>query len=215
MKVLPKLILCLLVSGTASAQSLKPNENAVRNQSWGVRQEVQTAITFSDWGEPIDTCLVARISYNKQGLIEQVEEFHQCGEPLARQEFYYDARGRMTGGAIGYTTNNCSMVPVSVVLNENGLVLERSLLRPIEALWQKETYTYDANGMLIKSEQWQQRGTELKSSGVLLYPGAEEQVKERSGHQTHWYDDRGFLLEERLLKRSTVVKKIIYSYEYY
>lgn len=205
----------LLLPATAVSQSLQNNDFAARNKSMGIRQEVQTVVTFTSWGEPIDTCDQVKITYNESGQVTHVLDYHACGEPLAEQKFYYDAAGKMTGGAIGYVTNHCKLVPVSITLNEKGKLMTRTLSEPIPELWHKETYTYDKYGLLISSEQWQLNNGELTSLGKHKHEGAEDIMKKPTELQTHWYDDRGLLREERVLDRKKMVQKIVYQYEYY
>ena len=212
----PLLVFALLVvPQAASAQSPKANDNAARNKLLGIQQETRTLITYTNWGEPVDTCQLAVLEFNKSGFVTHATEYKSCGEPFAKHEFYYDGRGRMTGGAVGYVTDHCTMVFVEVVLDDKGRVIERALTSSVPELWAKETYTYDDYGVLTSLTQWAEKDGKMKSTHHQEHPGAVEQLQQDSNAKTHLRDDRGLLREKRVYEKKTVVEKVLYSYEYY
>lgn len=211
--MLPFFVLLMVVlPGVLAAQPLQSAADAERNQTFKIRQETRTQVTYTDWGVPLDTCPQAILSYDTKGRLIAIREFYHCGDPYVNQTFEYDAAGRMTASAVGYVTNHCELVPAAVTLDNEGRVIQRELTSEIPGFWFRETYTWHPNGKLASLTQWRKVDGKLQASTIQTWPAFAQ--RELGAHSTV-KDDRGLPREQRTAENGRVKSVLIFSYEHY
>jgi hypothetical protein len=204
--------LLVLVSIGLSAQDIKLLDYASQYQKLKVKGRNCNEVHYK--GDKVATNVqLGQAEFNAQGKLVKYTEFFAGGKKMAEFLYSYDAKGKLENNTVALVFNNWEVVDFKLSFDAKGKLISRELPKTISNFWQKETFSYSPQGVMIKSEQWYMVGTKLTPQTKQEYPAALN-TKENSLSVIH--DEKGLLIIKQFFgANGKVDKSWKYEYLYY
>jgi len=170
----------------AQAQDLKASDytalfakNKIAERTWHEVKFAGSAVK--------DSLIKGNEKFDAQGRLIESTEFFAGGKVLAIQKFTYDAKGKMIGCTIEHAFNEMKPVEVKLVYDAKGRVIERQITEELRNYWVKETTTYNAAGIIVKTQQWFNQNGTLQPLNNKEYPAS---ISTNSNSLAYLHDQR-------------------------
>lgn len=118
----------------------------------------------------VDTLVSGIAEFDAWGRMISYKEFFAGGRHYATYRYQYDESGKVYSASIEHVFAEFKPVYFNLTYDTKGRVIERMLREPIRNFWMKETFTYNYAGVLVKSEQWYDRGDKLEVRSSKTHP---------------------------------------------
>lgn len=188
-------------------QDIKNLDYAVLFQKHKITTRECKEITY---GLKADSLKIGDAKFDANGRIIAYTEYFAGGRELARYTYSYDASGKMIASSVAHKFND--FIPVEFILtyDTNNRITSRELKEPIRNYWKKETFTYNATGILVRAEKWYEQGEQLVPMEKEEYPAS---LKPSSTSLVYLHDPRGLMILHQFFSTTGKVEKAL-SYRY-
>jgi hypothetical protein len=206
------LALFSLISMGLSAQDLKLLDYAPQYQKLKVKGRNCNEVRYK--GDKVASTLqLGQAEFDAQGKLVKYTEYFAGGKKMAEFLYTYDAKGKLEKNTVALVFNNWEALEFKLSFDAKGKLTARELPQTISNFWQKETFTYSPQGVMIKSEQWYMNSGKLVPQTKQDYP-ASLTSKENSLSMIH--DEKGLLIIKQFFGAGGKVDKSWkYEYMYY
>jgi hypothetical protein len=206
------LVLLIVFSRGLSAQDMKLLDYAPLYQKLKVKGRNCSELRYK--GDKVSSTLqLGQAEFDTQGKLVKYTEFFAGGKKMAEYIYTYNAKGKLEKNTVALVFNNWEVVDLNLSFDAKGKLISRELPLTVSNFWQKETFTYSPQGVMIKSEQWYMNGGKLVPQTKQDYP-ASLTSKENSLSLIH--DEKGLLIIKQFFGAGGKVDKSWkYEYVYY
>lgn len=178
--------LALLSGLGASAQDLKLLDYTTEFKKNGITQRVCKEVKYAK--TPADTLIVGVAHFDQQGRMFEYHEYFAGGRIYAIYQYGFNEKGVLSSALVKHVFNQMEPIEMDIEVNGTGKVTALTLREPIRNFWQKQTFTYNSIGVMIRSEQWFDRDGKLTSLNRKEYPAY---LGPSDNSLTHLFDQRG------------------------
>lgn len=211
-RVLVIFILIYLIVSNAFSQDLKSLDYAPLFKSNKVKSRICHSIQYKN-SEPIDTLIHGIERFDSNGRLIYYEEFYAKGKTKAYYHYAYDQNGKLLESNVEHFSVDFKPIALICSFDAKGRILERKPETNLQNFWIKETYCYNASGVLIKTEQvYESNGKSAGSTQNTYLP----HLKVPDDSITYIHDKKGLLLLYRTFdNHGNVINAKSYTYEYF
>jgi len=161
----------------------------------------------------VEAVQMGNAEFDTYGKMTRYTENFAKGKKMAEYVYEYDDHGKLVRNTVSLVFNDWTPVEFLLSFDAGGKLICRELAEALPNFWQKETYVYNALGVLIKSEQWYSHNGTLEAMGHREYPPS---IAPKENSLTYIHDAKGLLMLHQFYGKSgTVEKAMKYEYEYY
>jgi hypothetical protein len=210
MRLLVVIVVFLLRSGLW-AQDIKPLDFASVFGNNKVSGQVTRQVSYGKNATP-DTLLLGVAEFELSGRMIRFTEYFAGGRVFAVYRYFYDEAGQLSAASVAHTFLQFEEVPFILTRNATGQLISRTTATAIPGFWTLETYTYNARGVLVRSERWIDQEGRLNPAGSSFYP---DTVTRDERVLSDLYDNAGLPVLKKMKDASGNDVSILYSYTFY
>lgn len=193
------------------AQDIKPLDYMGVFGNNKVSGQVTLEVRYGKNATP-DTLLLGVAEFELSGRMIRFTEYFAGGRVFAVYRYYYDEAGQLSAASVAHTFLQFEEVPFILTRNAAGQLISRTTATAIPGFWTLETYTYNARGVLVRSERWIDQDGQMNPAGSSFYPDTltrDERVL------SNLYDNAGLPVLKKMKDASGNDVSILYTYTFY
>jgi hypothetical protein len=134
---------------------------------------VQTVEIRFKGDEAIDSIPKGKAEFDDHGRMIRYTEFFARGRKAAEFIYEYDDKGRLVSSSVSHRAMEFRPIPMKMEMDDQGRMISRAPAETIPGMWEKETFSYDRNGGLVRADQWYSNGQHtFDEYPAQMMPGA-------------------------------------------
>lgn len=197
----------------ACSQSLKPLDYCDLFERNEVRAEKVEVISFNE-GEPIDTCKIAEIVFDRKGRMVKRQDYFSGGRKLSEELFFCNDSGQLDSIIIEHIFDQFQPRKFKLTYSSEGHVVQRELDIQIRNSWHIERFERDGKGRLKEVRQYRQQQEQIVLMKAIDFSHENNELEKESSIMFVRASD-GLLLVENIFGKEGVTRMLVHTYEHF